>query len=240
MLGQDRLVVCEPQPFDEHAHERGVERERSALEHDGRLHGKALCKASERLLGYGVKRRERQILACRPLVEQGLDVGFGVHAAASRDVVDRRALGGQRVELLHGDFEDGGHLVEERARAARAAAVHAHVDGFELAGAFVRAEEHHLGVLAAQLDGATRLGMQPLHGCGARHHLLDERHAQPFGDAAAARSAHSRLHARVGEARCRFLEGVEDALRLPCAVAGVAGEEHVARFRIDGDRLGRC
>lgn len=46
--------------------------------------------------------RQGQVVAGCPLIEQGLDVGFGVYAAATGDVVGRASAAGGGIELLDG------------------------------------------------------------------------------------------------------------------------------------------
>ena len=58
--------------------------------------------------------RQGQVVAGCPLIEQGLDVGFGVYAAATGDVVDRASAAGGGIELLDGQVEHRGDFVDER------------------------------------------------------------------------------------------------------------------------------
>ena len=182
VIGDDGLVVGEVEALLENAYQRGVERERAAFEDDGRAHVDALCQAAERLLGDGMEGRQGQVVAGCPLIEQGLDVGFGVYAAATGDVVDRASAAGGGIEPLDGQVEHRGDFVDERARAARAAAVHAHIGDVERAGGLVGAEEDHLGVLAAKLDSAARTRVERLDSAGVGDDLLHERHAKLVGD----------------------------------------------------------
>ena len=57
VVGHDGLVGGKAEAFGEHVDERGIEREWSALENDGRLNVDTLRKAAERLLGDGVECR---------------------------------------------------------------------------------------------------------------------------------------------------------------------------------------
>ena len=83
---------------------------------------------------------------------------------AARQLVQSRRVRGQQAR----------HLVDERAGAARAGAVHPLL---QAAG-----EIGDLGVLPAQLDGHVGVREEPLHGAGAGEHLLHERKLQPPGD----------------------------------------------------------
>ena len=119
-----------------------------------------LREARDGLPGHGLEYAAGNVLLLRALVQQGLDVGFGENAAAGRDGVAALVVLRQRLQLLHGHVHQRGHLVDERAGAAGAGAVHAH-----LQAARAR-QEQDLGVLAAQLNGRVGLG-----------HQLAQRHA---------------------------------------------------------------
>lgn len=84
------------------------------------------------------------------LVDEGLDVGLGEDATARRDRVELRVAGRHLSQARGVRVQEGRHLVDERARSARARAVHA------LLGSGVQVGE--LGVLAAQLDDDVDLG----------------------------------------------------------------------------------
>ena len=174
MLGHDGLLVGEAQALLEDAHEHGVERARAALEDDRGLELAALCQAADGLLGDGMEARKCQVFPGHTAVEQGLDVGLGVYAAAPRDVVDAGAALGERVEVAGLRVEKRGDLVDEGAGAACARAVHAHVRdaGFARLGVFL--EEDDLSVLAAQLNGAAYLRVEFADGDGVGHDLLHE------------------------------------------------------------------
>ena len=233
MLGADRLAVDQVQALAEHAHQRGVEGERAALEDHRGDDVEALCEAAERLLGDGVERRKRQIRLGGALVEQGLDVGLGVHAAAPRDLVDGGPARGEFVELLDGNLQKRRDLVDEGARAPGAAAVHAHVGNAGLAGGVVGVEEHHLGVLAAQLDRAARLRVHLAHRDRVGDDLLHVGDVEQARDRLAARSAYGEARRRAGEARGDVVERVADAFGLARVVALVARVQHGARRGVD-------
>ena len=65
-----------------------VEGEGPAFEYNRSLDFQALSQAADGLLGDGVEGGQGQILLGHPLVQQGLDVGLGVHAAPAGHVVD--------------------------------------------------------------------------------------------------------------------------------------------------------
>ena len=90
-------------------------------------------------------------------------------------------------------MEQRGHLVDERAGAARARTVHALLDAL--------VEVDDLGVLAAELDGHVGLGDKRLHSALASDDLLHELQAQPLREQKAARAGDGAGHGRVGQHR---------------------------------------
>ena len=87
------------------------------------------------------------------------------------------------VQLVRRHIHERGHLVDERARAAGAGAVHA---------LFQRAaKEDDLGVLAAQLDHSVRAGQEGLHGLGGGVDLLHKGNTGGLGHAEARRTRDS-------------------------------------------------
>ena len=103
-----------------------------------------------------------------PLIQEGLDVRLGKDAAPGGDGVEPGALEAQLVQLVGGDVQQHGHLIDKGPGAPGAGAVHALVDA--------AVEEDDLGVLAPQLDdgGGVRLHA-PDHFAGGED-LLDEGH----------------------------------------------------------------
>ena len=75
-----------------------------------------------------------------------MDVGLGKYAATRRYRVMVFGLRGEGVHILDFGFEECSHLFDERARAARAVAVHADV------GTLALVEEYHLCIFAADVN----------------------------------------------------------------------------------------
>ena len=138
-----------------------------------------------------MKRRKRQVGGRNALVEQRLDIGLCVHAAAARDLVDGRSPACELLELARfgADPHELCHLVDKCTGTACARAVHAHVGNLDVS-LIVGAEEDHLGVLAAQLDGAARLRIEPADRERVGDHLLNVRGAQRGRDIARTRAGH--------------------------------------------------
>ena len=138
----------------------------AAEEHDGSSDRAPARQACDGLGGDGVEDGGGQVLVGGALVDEGLDVGLGEDAAAGGDRVELGVAGRHLAEARRVGVQESRHLVDERAGAARAGAVHA------LLGGGVQVGE--LGVLAAQLDNDVDLGVEALGGLGAGDDLLDE------------------------------------------------------------------
>ena len=127
-------------PFPQ-AHE---EVQGAAQKYDFALQFPALGEAGHRLVHHRLENGGGHVLLPPALVEDGLDVAFGEHAAAAGDGVNFLVAQGELVQLVHGDVHEGGHLVDKGPGAPGAGAVHALLQG--------AAEEDDFGVLAPQLD----------------------------------------------------------------------------------------
>ena len=147
--------------------------------------GAALCQAGNGLVYHGFINRSSHILGACALIDQRLDIAFGKHAAAAGDGVGALCLLGSLVHFLGAHFQQGGHLVNKSARAACAAAVHAH---FGAVG-----EKQDFGILAAQLDHAVGAGHQLVHGHTGGKHFLHKGHAAAFGQAHTRRAGNGQL-----------------------------------------------
>ena len=154
------------------------ERQRAAEVDDVALDGTALRQTADGLVDDGHEDGAGDVRAPGSLIEQRLHVRLGEHAAAGGDGVGALGVFGLLVHLRGGDAQQRGHLVDERAGAARAGAVHAHLER--------SLEEEDLGVLAAQLDDDVRARHEQVRGHLRRVDLLHER------DVRAQRQAHAR------------------------------------------------
>ena len=133
-----------------------------------------------------MERGKCQVSLGDSLVDEGLHIGLGEHAATARYGIDRLALFGKLVELFGGHMQERGDLVDEGSGAARAGAVHAHILYLKVSRVLVEREEDHLGILPAQFDGGARVRIELLERGCVGHHLLDEGHPQRFGKSRAA------------------------------------------------------
>ena len=168
-----------------------MEGQRAAEEEDVPLDLAPLCQAGDGLVDHRTEDAGSHVLTRRALVEEGLDVALGEHAAARGDGIGLGRAQRGLIELLHGDAEERGHLVDEGAGAAGTRAVHAllHAAG----------EEDDLGVLTTELDHGVRLRVAGLDGQERRMDLLHEGDVCRIGKAEAGRARHGRAELDVRE-----------------------------------------
>ena len=186
-LGEHGVPVRELQRLAEALAQALTVVERPAEEQHLALDPAPLRQPGDGLVDDGLEDAHGHVLLARALIEQGLYVRLGEHAAAGGDGVDARGLLAEAVELGHVHVQQRGHLVDERARAAGAAAVHALVHA---AGRAV--EEDDLGVLAAQFDHHIGVRRQRAHQLADHEHFLLEGQARGFGKADARRAGDGR------------------------------------------------
>ena len=207
--------------------------ERAAEVDDAALDRPPLRQTGDGLVDHGHEDGARHIRARRALIEQGLHVRLGEHAAARGDGVGALRLFGLLVHLRRGHAQQRGHLVDERAGAARAGAVHAH---------FERAlQEENFRVLAAQLDDDVRAGHEHIRRDLGGVDLLHEgdvraerqTHAGRAGDAQADGRAVYHLVVKAGQQLARLLRDQGE-------VAFIAGINNLVGFvehdALDGGR----
>ena len=88
--------------------------ERTAQKYDLALQLPALGQAGHRLVYHRLEDGGGHVLLAPTLVEYGLDVALGEHAAPRGNGVDLLMLQTQPIQLAHGDVHQCGHLVDER------------------------------------------------------------------------------------------------------------------------------
>ena len=135
--------------------------------------GLAAGQAGNGLVHHGLENGGRQVCLGGTLVDQGLDVRLGEYAAAGGDGIDLLVVFRLFVQPSGIDLQQRRHLVDEGAGSAGADTVHPLL---QPAG-----EVNDLGILAPQLNGHIRLGIEGLQGGGHRHHLLDKANVQGLG-----------------------------------------------------------
>ena len=168
-------LFVQPQGLPEAAAQTGAVIEGPAQKEHVALDAAALSQAGDGLIHHRLIDAGRHVGLDRALIEQGLHVAFGEHAAAGGHGIEAGSLKARLIHLVHGHVQQHGHLVDEGAGAAGAGAVHALIRA--------AAEKDDLGVLAAQLDGHVGLGPQPRHRPARGVDLLHEGQARPFGQA---------------------------------------------------------
>ena len=204
MFRQQNIFRTKAQPLGKNLHKGVVEGQRAALKRNRRLNGQTLGQAADGLFGHGMKSGQRQIGPADPLVEQRLNIGFGIHAAAPRNVVYAAALGGQRIQLFNRHVQNRSDFIQKSAGAARTASVHPHIGGFKLAGGLVAAEENHFGVLPAQFNGGANPHIQRAQRQRVCHNLLGKGQPQRIGQLLGAGTGQNRLQPGTGKTPAQF------------------------------------
>ena len=187
----------------------------------------AAGQARDGLVGDGLEDGGGHVLTGGALVQQRLDIRLGEDAAARRDRVDVRRTLGELVQARRVGLHEGGHLVDEGARATGAGAVHALLDAI--------VEVDDLRVLATELDGAVGLGDEGLDGVLGGDDLLDELHVQPLGQEHAARPGDGDAHGHVTDDAARLGEDLRGRGRDGGVVALVVGVDEVVVVIDDGE-----
>ncbi len=198
VLRNDAVLLVQLEAHVEAVAKLGQVLQRAAQEGHVAADGVAARQARDGLVGHGLEYGGGHVRAGGALVQQGLHVGLGKDAAAAGYGVDVLRVLGQLVQAGSVRLHEGGHLVDEGARAAGAGAVHA------LLNAVIKVDD--LGVLAAQLNGHVRLRNECLHRALGGNDLLHELHVQPLGQQHAAGAGDGDAHLRVAQHLLRLDE----------------------------------
>ena len=153
LFRDQNVLVFEFQFFTESLDQSRMEAQRTALKNDGRRHGESLGKAADGLLGNGMQSRQGDVFLAHALIQQRLDIGLGIDAAAPGYVIELCAALRQSLVFLGLYLQKGSDFIDEGSRSSRTASVHAHIRDFQPSGLFAPAEKNDLRVLAAQLNG---------------------------------------------------------------------------------------
>ena len=161
------------------------------------------------------------ILRPRALVYERLYVALGENAAAGGDGVGLLGVAGPLVELLGAELQQRGHLVDKRAGAPGAGAVHAHFHG--------PGEEKYLRVLAAELDYAVRARREPVRRDACREDLLHEGYAHGVRHAHAGAAGNGKLRDTIGYiCRANSVEKLLALLQYMAVVPLIVAEDQPA------------
>ena len=204
VLGEDRVRVVQLQRLLEALAQPLAIVQRPAEEHDLALDLPALGQTRDGLVHHRLVDAGGNVRLARALVQQRLDVALGEHAAAGRDGVEALVGEAGRIHLLHAHVQKHRHLVDERAGAARAAAVHALVQAM--------VEEDHLRVLAAQLDHHAGVRLVAPHGLAGGVDLLHEGDARGLGHAQTRRAADRCAEGPARQLRPQLLQQLQRLL----------------------------
>ena len=180
VLGHDTVLFVQAEREVEAVAQLGEVLQRAAQESDVAADGTAARQARDGLGHDSLEDGGSHVLGASALVEQWLDVGLGKDAAAAGDGIDGGSVGRELVEATGIGVQQGCHLIDERARATGAGAVHALLDAV--------VEVDDLGVLAAQLDGDIGGRDEGLDGTLAGDDLLDKLQVEPLGQQQTARA----------------------------------------------------
>ena len=186
VLGHNAVLLVQVEREVEAMAQLGEVLQRAAQEGDVAADGTAARQARDGLCHDGLEDGGSHVLGAGALVEQRLHVSLGKDAAAAGDGIDGGGVGRELVEAAGIGVQQGGHLIDKRARAAGAGAVHALLDAV--------IEVDDLGVLAAQLDGDVGSGDESLDGALAGDDLLDKLQVEPLGKQQAARTGDGTGH----------------------------------------------
>ena len=186
VLGHDTVLLVQVEREVEAMAQLGEVLQRAAQEGNVATDGATARQTRDGLGHNGLEDGSGHVLGAGALVEQRLHVGLGKDAAAAGDRIDGGGVGRELVEAARVGVQQGCHLVDERARAAGAGAVHALLD------AVVKVDD--LGVLAAQLDGDVGGRDEGLDGALAGDDFLDKLQVEPLGKQQTARAGNSASH----------------------------------------------
>ncbi len=225
------LLRRKPQRQGEALHELGQEVQGPAQKGDVALDGLSAGKAADGLLHHGLQDGNGQILPRHALVQERDQIRLGEDPAARGYGMNGFGVRGEGVEAKAVRVQEGGHLVDEGARAAGAGLVHAQIDAAP--------EVEYLGVLAAKLDGDVRLRRGLGYALGGGDDFLHEGKAQGLRQVERRGAGDGAVNQGAGMLRLAVLQNGGERLPACRAVALVALKENAACFvcehRLDGD-----
>ena len=216
----DGGLVRELQRANERRLELRQKVQRSAEERDVAADRLAAGKARDGLVDDCLKDGGGKVRLGRPLVDERLDIRLGKHAAARGDGIDLLILLRLAVKARGVGLQKRRHLVDERAGAAGADAVHALLKR--------RTEVDDLRVLAAELDG--HVGLRSLAPQRVRdsHDLLHKWDTERLGEIDGARAGDLRPQGTVPHLLARLAQKRRKRLLRVRAMPPVLAEEQLS------------
>ena len=216
----------------------GHEEQRPAEKDDVAVDWPAGSKTRDCLRGDGGEDRSRQIGFRRAVVDERLQIGFREHTATRSDRVQGLVMLGHFVEAGRIRIQQGGHLVDECAGAARARTVHALLRG----GLQIR----DFRILATEFDDDVGLRDFLVNRAGFGDDFLDEGHVDVVGERQAAGAGDCEPNRLIPASE--LVERSADVLKQPShcgadvgVMAPIIGEQHIVKrvALIEHDRLDR-
>ena len=210
----DNVFVIELQCLDKAFFQFREEVQRSAEEGNIAADRTPLREVADGLVDDRLKDGKCDIRLCCTVVHERLHVRLREYAAARGNRIDALALLRECIQPEWVSREQRRHVVDKRARTARADAVHTLLGGI--------AEIRDLGILAAELDRRRRLRNEAAHGGGAGNNLLHKRQSDALGNAHARRARERkrefRLAHHVPQLRQILLQRLADLGKMACIV----------------------
>ncbi|MPM55754.1 hypothetical protein SDC9_102551 [bioreactor metagenome] len=191
VLGEDGVSFIQLQRLDKALAQALEEMQRPAQKDDFPRKGPSLGQAGHRLIHHRLEDGSGDILLAPALIQDGLNIALGEHAAAGGDGVNFLVPQGQLVQLGHRNIHQGGHLVNKRACAAGAGAVHPLLQR--------AAEKDNFCVLAAQLDHGVGVRYVGVNGGGGGVDLLHKVQSAGLGNPQTGRAGDDQLHVLPGQ-----------------------------------------
>ena len=238
MIRYDHIPVGKAQPFPEDADKDRIKGKGAALEGHGLSDLQTLGQTSDGLLGDGVEGGQRQVLPGNSLVQEGLNIRLGEHAASSGDIIDRLALLRSPVEILYRNPQNLCHLIDESARSSGTAAVHAHVIHLQAPACGILPEEDDLCILTAQLDGRSHIAVTGTKRQRVGDDFLDKGNARPVRDDLRAGPCHDDTKRTACAGFCKPFYSVNHTLQLFRMMSAVVRVNDFPRVGIRGRHLG--
>ena len=225
VLREDDLLVFQIQGLDEPFPKFRQEMQGSAQKGYVAFDGPAAGQAGNGLVHHRLENGSRNVFLLCAFIDQRLDVRFGKNAAACRYWVDPLRAFGEFVESHGIRIQKHRHLVDERAGAAGAGAVHSLFNGGLVEG--------DLRIFSPQFNGHIRLRDERLYGFAAGNDFLGKGLLQDVGQGQPAGTRYSHADLRVVHFPGRFLQQFRHLLKnvgkmpvIPFVYQFVVGIQH--------------